>query len=59
MKPHTPKGTELKVGTSRAFTQPTPEVETDAEVDKPHEERQPATDASSLTVPTTGEPKDI
>ena len=58
MKPHT-KGTELKVGTSRAFTQPTPDVETDAELDKPHEEQVAAPDGSSVTVPTTGEPKDI
>ena len=33
MKPH-PRGTELKVGTTRHFTQPTPEVESDAEADK-------------------------
>jgi hypothetical protein len=58
MKPHT-RGTELKVGTSRAFTQPTPDVETDAEIDKPRDDSGPATDESSSSVPTTPEPKDI
>ena len=58
MKPHT-RGTELKVGTSRAFTQPTPDVETDAEIDKPHEDGEATTDSSSSSVPTTAEPKDI
>ena len=58
MKPHT-RGTELKVGTTRNFTQPTPDVETDAEVDKPREETGAAPDADSLSVPTTGEPKDL
>jgi hypothetical protein len=58
MKPHT-RGTELKVGTTRHFTQPTPEVESDAELDKSGEDAAPATDASSLTIPTTAEPKDI
>ena len=58
MKPHT-RGTELKVGTTRNFTQPTPDVETDAEVDKPSEENGATPDADSLSVPTTSEPKDI
>jgi hypothetical protein len=56
MKPHT-RGTELKVGTTRAFTQPTPDVETDAELEKPHEDSGPPPDA--LSVPTTTEPKDL
>jgi hypothetical protein len=59
MKPTHPRGTELKVGTTRHFTQPTPDVESDAEVDKPREDADPAADASSLSVPTTAEPKDI
>ena len=58
MKPHT-RGTELKVGTTRAFTQPTSDTETDAEIDKPREDSAPAPDADSLSVPTTAEPKDI
>jgi hypothetical protein len=58
MKPHT-RGTELKVGTTRHFTQPAPDVQSDAELEKSGEEAAPATDASSLTVPTTAEPKDI
>ena len=58
MKPHT-RGTELKVGTTRAFTQPARDLDTDAEVDKPREDAAPAPDADSLTVPTTAEPKDI
>ena len=58
MKPQ-PKGTQLKVGTTRAFTQPAPDLETDAEIDKPREESAPAPDAHSLTVPTTAEPKDL
>jgi hypothetical protein len=58
MKPHT-RGTELKVGTTRHFTQPAPDVESDAELDKSGEEAAPATDGTSLSVPTTAEPKDI
>jgi hypothetical protein len=58
MKPH-PRGTELKVGTTRNFTQPAHDLETDAEVDKPREESVPAPDADSTSVPTTGEPKDL
>jgi hypothetical protein len=58
MKPH-PKGTELKVGTTRHFTQSKPEVESDAELDKPNEESGAAPDGESLSVPTTGEPKDL
>jgi hypothetical protein len=58
MKPHT-KGTELKVGTTRHFTQPTPENETDAELDKPHEESGATPDGDASSVPTTGEPKDL
>ena len=58
MKPHT-RGTELKVGTTRHFTQPEPEVESDAELDKTGEEAAPATDASSLSVPTTPDPNDL
>jgi len=58
MKPH-PRGTELKVGTTRNFTQPAPDVETDAEHAKPREDEVPVEDASSLTVPTTAEPKDL
>jgi hypothetical protein len=58
MKPH-PRGTELKVGTTRHFTQPAAEVESDAELDQALEDVQPAEDATSLSVPTTSEPKDI
>jgi hypothetical protein len=58
MKPHT-RGTELKVGTTRNFTQPTPDGETDAEIDKPREDSVPAPDAESSSVPTTGDPKDL
>jgi hypothetical protein len=53
------RGTVLKVGTTRQFTQPTPEVETDAELEKPSEESVPVEDAASSTVPTTGEPNDL
>ena len=58
MKPNT-RGTELKVGTTRHFTQPAPDAASDAELDKPREDEEPAEDASSLTVPTTNEPKDL
>lgn len=58
MKPHT-RGTELKVGTTRNFTQPASDVETEAEVDKPDDESGPTPDADSLSVPTTNEPKDL
>jgi hypothetical protein len=58
MKPHT-KGTELQVGSTRHCTPPAPEVESDAALEKSGEEAAPATDASSLSVPTTAEPKDI
>jgi hypothetical protein len=58
MKPH-PRGTELKVGTTRNFTQPAADLETDAELDKPREESVPAPDHPSLSVPTTGDPKDL
>jgi hypothetical protein len=58
MKPLT-RGTELKVGTTRHFTQPTPDVASDAESDKPREDAEPAQDVSSLSVPTTAEPKDL
>jgi hypothetical protein len=58
MKPHT-RGTELKVGTTRNFTQPTPDVATDAEIEKPDEDSGTAPDAESLSVPTTSEPKDL
>lgn len=59
MKPTHPRGTELRVGTTRHFTQPAPEVESDAELEKGRDDVQPAEDASSLSVPTTSEPKDI
>jgi hypothetical protein len=59
MKPTHPRGTELKVGTTRHFTQPTPEVESDAELEKGGEDVPSAEDASSLSVPTTSEPKDL
>jgi hypothetical protein len=58
MKPLT-RGTELKVGTTRNFTRSAADVETDAEHDKPREDEVPVEDASSLTVPTTAEPKDL
>ena len=58
MKPHS-HGTELKVGTTRAFTQPKHELETDAEADKPREDNAPAPDADSLTGPTTADTRDI
>jgi hypothetical protein len=58
MKPRA-RSTELKVGTTRRFTQPADDVETDAEHDKPSEESVPVDDTASLTVPTTGEPKDL
>ena len=58
MKPH-PRGTELKVGTTRNFTQPAAEVEAEAELDKAHEQSVPAQDGTSLSVPTTGQPEDI
>jgi hypothetical protein len=58
MKPHT-RGTELKVGTTRNFTQPTADTASDAELDKPDEESVPAPDDPSTSVPTTGDPKDL
>jgi hypothetical protein len=59
MKPH-PRGTELKVGTSRSFTQPVAETESDAELDKPSEDSGvPAPDDAASSVPTTGAPKDL
>jgi hypothetical protein len=59
MKPHPHGTTELKVGTTRHFTQPAADVESDAELDQAREDVQPAEDAASLSVPTTSEPKDI
>jgi len=59
MKPHPRGTTELKVGTTRHFTQPAAETESDAELDQAREDVQPAEDATSLSVPTTSEPKDI
>ena len=58
MKPHATRN-ELKVGTTRHFTQPAADVESDAELDPAREDVQPAEDGSSLSVPTTSEPKDI
>jgi hypothetical protein len=58
MKPTT-RGTELKVGTTRHFTQPTPDVATDAELEKPREDEEPAEDVASLSVPATADPKDL